>query len=137
MKSLKILMLLAALLLPTLIHAQNNGFTPYQCVATVKDGQRSSGSGVYYVKFDGNMAFVKMLYGEDRYKYSGTQSSGNNLYYRQVYNHGTMYQGSGWIENRDSYILVSPDKNTINLVIMGTTFVLKLQTSDSAGDMIY
>lgn len=137
MKRFKILMLLMAILLPSFIYAQGNGFTPYECVATVRDGQRSPSSGVYYVKFDGNMAYVKMLYGEDRYKYSGTQSNGNNLYYRQVYNHGTIYQGSGWIENRNCYILVSPDKNTINLVIMDSTLILKLQTSDSAGDMIY
>lgn len=127
------------MLLPALVYAQGKEYKPYECVATVKDGKRSSGSTVYYVKLDGKTVYIKMLYGENRYKYSGTQSKGNSLYYREVYNNGTINQGSGWVEKRDNYLLISPDKKTINLVdkSYNTTQILKLQTSNSAGDMIY
>ncbi len=149
MKSFKFLIVLIAMLFPVMAFAQNSqkpGFSPYECVGMVVDGQRSAGSGsVAWVKFDGNLIFFNPVggaYPDLRYKYSGTQSDGTKVYYMQSYNTGGMGTASGWVDVYTDWLLVSPDKTSINAVQKKwdnskSIRIYKLQNASSAGDMIY
>ena len=137
MKHFKFWVFLFALFIPVIVSAQKAGYDPYQVVASVNNGVRNPSSAVYYLKFDGNMVYVDYGIGQDsRWKYSDTQN-GNSIYYREVYNHGTIYQGSGYIEDRNQRMIVSPNRENINIVMYNSTLILKKQSSSSAGEMIY
>lgn len=134
-------------MLPLVASAQKPGFSPYECVAYVKNGQRTNASGSgssAWVKFDGNLVFINPVggaYPDLRYRYSETQSDGTKVYYQQAYNTGGMGTSAGWMDNTSSWILVSPDRTTINKVsVFGgnkDVTIYKVQSASSAGDMIY
>ncbi len=122
--------------------AQKPGFQAYRKIASVSNGVRTDGGGdTVYIKFDGNLVFEDFLGGLfiSRYIYSGQQSDGTLLYYQQAWNHGTINQGSGWMTNYNSWMKVSPDKKTINISADNGRLIIiyKIQTPDSAGEMIY
>ncbi len=132
----------AAMMVSFAISAQSPGYTPYQVVAYVNNGQRTEGSSSVYIKFDGNLIYVDMMGNGmivSRYIDSGEYSDGNKVYYFQSYNHGTINQGSGWVTDRNQWLLVSPDKNNINEVNRSrkSTSIYKVQSASSAGSMIY
>lgn len=139
---LSIITLLFALFVPFLTMAQKPGYKSYVTTAYINDGVRSGGSSqVTWVKFDGNLILMDHGFYEARYKYSYTQDNGTQVYYRQAWNYGTMQQGSGWVENRNNWLLVSQDEKHINeCSVFGNSknvTVLELQTASSVGDMIY
>lgn len=142
MTKIKMILTFAILMLSFAISAQNPGYQPYQTVASIYNGQRTEGSNSVYIKFDGNLILIDKLGNGmivNRYIDSGEYSDGNKIYYLQSYNHGTMYQGSGWITNRNKWLLVSPDRQNINEVDKqyDTTIIYKVQSAASAGSMIY
>lgn len=145
MRNFKIFILLFAMILPFMASAQKPGYSPYECVGYVNNGQRTNGSGsIAWTKFDGNLIFLNPVggaYPDLRFRYSETQSNGTLVYYQQAYNVGGMGTPSGWMDNRNSWLLVSPDKSTINYVTQfgnnKNVTIYKIQTASSAGDMIY
>lgn len=140
MKNLKLIITAAILLICFSVYAQKPGYQAYRSVAIVENGVRKESSGsTVYLKFDGNLIFMSVGMPTDfRYILSGTQSDGNQLYYQQAFNNGTIYQGSGWQTNTNSYILISPDRKHFNRRVgQGSIMVYKIQTADSAGSMIY
>ena len=134
MKKLSFLILLIAMLLPNLAYSQKQGYEPYKYVASVSNGERKSGSQTFYVRFNGNMVNIDRGFGIDsNYKYSGNQN-GNSIYYRII---NDPYYGN--TEDRNQYILVSPDKSHINIVSTNynLTEILEKTNSSVAGEMIY
>lgn len=122
------------------VSAQKPGYTRYAITKNITNGQVSDGAGGagYWIKFEGNIMWLDMGFGsQSRYVYNSTQGNGNKLYYLTAYNHGgTM--GSGWMTFYDSWALVSPDGQTINVMRNNGRDgqVLHMQSAGGAGDMI-
>lgn len=133
MKKLSFIVVLIAMIFPTLAYSQRQGYEAYKWVATVENGNRKPISSTMYIMFDGNTVKIDRGYGIDTYKYGGTEN-GNSIYYRIV---NDLYYGSQ--EDRNQFMRVSPDKKNINLVskFYNTTQILEKSNSSSAGDMIY
>lgn len=123
------------------VSAQKPGYTRYVITKTIdKNGNVKSGYGGsgYWIKFENNLIWLDMGFGsESRYIYNSTRNDGNKLYYHQAWNYGTMNQGSGWVTDYDSYLLVSADQTLINMKVGNCgTYVLRLQTANDVGGMI-
>lgn len=123
--------------------AQKPGYTRYVITKYVSNGQTTNATGGagYWFKFDNNLIWVDMGFTGAtlmRYEYNTTKKNGVKLYYSTPYNHGTMSQGSGYITNYNNWILVSNNRNTINIVSNNgkDITVLKKQTVDDVPDMI-
>lgn len=143
MKYLKLFSLAALFAFVSLgVSAQKPGYTRYVITKHIdKDGNTkpATGGSGYWIKFEGNLAFLDMGFGtENRFIYDSTQSNGNKLYYLQAWNYGTMNQGSGWVTQRNTYLLVSPNRSVINHILgygWGGS-VLRIQTANDVGGMI-
>lgn len=142
MRKIKMFLTFAVLMISFAISAQGPGYKPYQVVAYINNGQRTEGSSSVYINFDGNLIHIDRMGNGmivSRYIDSGEYSDGNKVYYFQAYNYGTINQGSGWVTNRNKWLLVSPDRKHINEVDKqyNSTTIFKVQSASSAGSMIY
>lgn len=138
----KVAVFLGLVLIATLaVNAQKPGYTRYVVTKNISNGNvtSSSGGAGFWIKFEGNILWLDMGFGsQSRYVYQQTQGDGNKLYYLTAWNHGTMNQGSGWVTNYTSWMLVSPDGNTLNMMRDNgrNGMVLKRQTANGVGGMI-
>lgn len=144
MKRTKTLLALLALVLAMGMssYAQKPGYTRYVITKSIDNGNvrdASGGGQGYWIKFEGDLIWLDMGFGsQSRFVYNTTRNDGNKLYYSSAWNHGTMNQGSGWVTFYDSWMLVSPDGNTLNWMQNNgkTGQVLKKQTANDVGGMI-
>lgn len=135
-----ILWLLTTIIVSVAAVAQKPGYTRYRNTKYVyENGQVSenNGGGGAWVKLDGNVLWIDGGYGfEDRYVFDSRRSDGSLLYYRTAWNYGTIYQGSGWQINYNSWAIVSPDHRVINTKNGNITTVMMIQSADDVGGMI-
>lgn len=144
MKRTKTLLALLALVLAMGMssYAQKPGYTRYVITKSIDNGNvrdAAGGGQGYWIKFEGDLIWLDMGFGsQSRFVYNTTRNDGNKLYYSSAWNHGTMNQGSGWVTSYDSWLLVSPDGNTINWMQNNGNRgqVLKKQTANDVGGMI-
>lgn len=140
MKHLRVFLLLTAIFMPMMVFSQKQGWDSYSVEAYVRNGQRTSSSSTVWIKFDGNLIFLEFCAGltPSRYIYKGKTNDGNSIYYLQVYNHGTISQGSGYITFNDNYLLVSPNREKLNAVSKrdNTTTIYKKHNPADVGGMI-
>lgn len=93
---------------------------------------------IFKVRYEGNLMYIDMGVGTAlRYIYDHTESNGNQLYYGQAYNYGTMAQGRGYVTDNNRWAWVSGDKSTINMLDNNgkSGFVLKIGNAN-VGEMI-
>lgn len=123
------------------ILAQQSKATRYTITKIVLNDNASypDGGQGYWIRFEGaNLLWVDMGFGNQmRYQFDSCQSNGNLLYYLTPYNYGTMSQGSGYVLNRQNWILVNPDRSVINMVSNNGRNVTVLKVDNAnVGDMI-
>lgn len=140
MKSKRIfLLLLTAIIVSAIAVAQKPGYTRYQVTKYINNGrvEECAGKGFgQWVKFEGNILWIDNGITNSRYVFNSRRSDGSLLYYFTAWNHGTIYQGSGWQINYNNYAIVSSDHTLINEKVGDITAVLRIQTTDDVGRMI-